>query len=216
MIISGFLTHNLYTQTGNFSFISTLSFSNQSGQSEFGFSGDTSKINFSFISGKVIDWNNNFVGTYNDMSTLTVSGVVGIFTIDYYINNEPVAFGMDKPTGYFNKIYTNAQNQNFDFNLFIQGDVPNYIIPQSSIFGTGNALVPITITNNSNFPFEIFSGNVNSSKFSLASGLTGYVNNTFTFNLIPSGISSIGLNQMPINLYTNFGLVSTNISMSGF
>jgi len=48
----------------------------------------------------------------------------------------PIAFGVNRPTGYFNKIYSGGQNQDADLNLVIQGNMPTYTIPPSSVFST--------------------------------------------------------------------------------
>src|SRR4051812_42195704 len=108
MIISQYKQHDVYTQTGSFSFAGLIKPKSTSGISVFGLSGtqNQNKIEFKLVSGRIYDWNSNFVSSYfsNRNEPINISGVVGVDSVDYYINEEPLAFGIPRRTGHFNKI----------------------------------------------------------------------------------------------------------------
>lgn len=216
MIITGSLTHPIYTQTGTFYFSTDLSFQNPTGQMLFGFSGKNGQTYFSFKNGKIYDWNNNLIGFYNNLSSVNISGRINTNTADYYLNNQPIAFGVNKPTGYISGIYVNATNQVVDIDLNVNGDRPNYLV-SGSIFNTGSATTPYTIFNYSPLSFRIFSGALvgNTTRFALQNIPTGYVQNSLVFNLLTSGTLSLGSGLISLDLYTDFGLEHTKFVVSG-
>ena len=223
MIINQFIKHDLYTQTGNFSFNVTVTPNDITGINIFGLSGSKNKnnIEFKFISGHIIDWHNQFVGVYNntDKNLINISGIVGSNSVDYYINNKPIAFGIQRTTGYLDTIYANSYYNSFNLDLFINGSQPAYSINSLISFQTGTSFIPFSIFNNSLFPFSIFSGDYlgETDRFSLSGIPTGIVpsSGSLVFNLLPSGNNLAGSNFESFNFYTNFGIINPSINFSG-
>lgn len=216
MIVTGSLRHPIYTQTGTCYFSADLSFSNPTGQMVFGFSGHNNQTYFSFTNGKIFDWRNNLIGFYNNVDSLNLSGNINTGTVDYYLNSEPIAFGVHRTTGHISGIYARVTNQTVNMELNVNGGRPDYLI-SGSVFNTGSTTTPYTIFNYSSLPFRIFSGTLvgNTTRFSLQTIPTGYVQNSLTFNLLTSGQLSLGSGLISLDLYTDFGLEHTKFTVSG-
>lgn len=216
MIITGSSKHPIYTQTGVFYFSADLSFSNPTGQMVFGFSGQNNQTYFSFLNGKVYDWRNNLIGFYDNINSVNLSGNINTGTADYYLNSEPVAIGVHKPTGYISGVFARATNQTVDLELNINGSRPDYLV-SGSVFNTGSTTTPYTIFNYSPLSFRIFSGTLvgNTTRFALQTIPTGYVQSSLTFNLLTSGQLSLGSGLISLDLYTDFGLEHTRFTVSG-
>jgi hypothetical protein len=212
MITSTFLTHNFYKQSGNFSFLLNLAIDSLTGILNFGFSGN-SILNFDCKSGKIIDNHNNYVEAYQKNVISNISGNISPTLYDYYINNNPVAFGLSRSIGNLDYFYINPQNCEATFDLFIKGDKPNYSLTNSINFNSGITSIPIAITNNS-LPFRIFSGIYQgiSSKASLSGVPMNVPTGTTVFYINQSGLS--GAVTFPFQLLTNFG--TQGFVISGF
>lgn len=216
MEITGFTKRAFFEQTGNFSFLSTLTFSQNSGFCELGFSGQT-KIPFYFNNGKIIDKSGYFFSSYSENIPINFSGNISPNTIDYFVNNETISLGLPRDTGYLNYFYIDGTNNNLDLELYINGDVPNFSFDDNITYDTGSLNIPVSITNNSNIPFKIFSGQFlgNSGLFNLSGFPTGLINGnqskTFYFNQNNVG----GANQLSILMYSDFGREIITINASG-
>lgn len=212
MFFNSFSKRNFYTQTGAFSFGFDLQIDSLSGSVEIGFSG-FNKTNWSFLSGKIYDFNNNFVGTYDNNPT-TISGTISSQTVDYYINGYPVAFGEKRPTGFLDYFYINPINNNAVMDLIINGTMPNYTITSFIPFNSNSSILTGQITNNS-LPFKIFSGSFlgDTSKANLSGVPTGIITGTVPFYITQTGIT--GNTTFPISFYTNFGIITPSISGVG-
>ncbi len=216
MIYDTLAKRSIYTQSGQFSFLLNLLIDNMTGIANFGFSGTSGAklINFTCRSGKFIDNKNNYVESYRDDVFTIVSGNISPNSIDYYINNNPMAFGSNRITGNIDYFYIDPLDCTATFDLYINGDKPNYTITKSVSFNTGQFNVPITITNNS-LPFKIFSG--------IYQGDTNRANISGVPGNVPTGTSIFYINQnglsgavtFPFQLQTNFGPQSFLISGQG-
>ena len=205
MITNSIIKHNFYKQSGAFSFLLNLSIDNTTGILNFGFSGDAGKsFNLECKSGKFVDHKNNYIDSYAENIIYSVSGNVDNNSLDYFINNNPASFGLSRPTGHLDYFYIDPQNCTVDFDLFIQGEIPDYIVICPTIFNSGITNIPITITNNS-FPFKIFSGFYNGDKTKAnVSGIPSLIPTGITeFYIRQSGLS--GNVSFPVKLQTNFG-----------
>lgn len=215
MIATSFTKHNFYTQTGNFSFELDILVNNVTGICNFGFSGSASGNNFTFQckSGKFIDNNNHYVDSYIEDVSNTVSGNISSNTVDYFINDDPVAFGLARPTGNLDYFYIQPQNCEVEFDVFINGDEPNYTVTSPYNFDSGITNIPVTITNNS-LDFRIFTGFYQgNSNYANISGVPSIAPNGITgFYIRHSGLS--GFVTFPFQLLTNFGL--QNFTLNGY
>lgn len=157
-ISSGTLFRNFSSQD-NFSFYFGGSFSTCSGISNIGFSGSDGKLNFlNFTSGNIFDFNNNCVYSYNPQDELTISGNILPNQINYFINNKLISISPKNNNFAYNIFYINTDRSEIDFNLQINGDIPNYniVFPENINFG-----LPFTahiVNEDSNKKFSIFSG----------------------------------------------------------
>lgn len=215
MITDSFLKHNFYSQSGDFSFLLNLTVNNLTGICNFGFSGSFggNKFNFECKSGKFIDNKNHYVDSYFEDVLNTISGNVSLNTIDYFINNNPAAFGLNRQTGNLDYFYIEPQNCEVEFDLFVNGDEPSYTVTSPYNFSSGVTNIPVTITNNS-LAFKIFTGfyqgndlyaNISDIPNNVPTGITG-------FYIQQSGLS--GFVTFPFQLLTNFG--PQNFILNGY
>ncbi len=217
MNFNSFLNRNLYTQTGSFAFNAIFGLPSNTGKTIFGFSGQVTDFHFSLISGKIYDHKNNFISSYDFNAPINVSGNIGRNSIDYYINNEPLGFGIPRTTGYISNVYINPIQDLGNLDLFIYGNAPSYSITESLVFSTGTQQVPITFTNHSSYPIQIFSGDYlgDLGKFSLSGVPSGTITSSQNFYLSTSGAKTVGNNPIPITFYTNFGTFTHTSNYSG-
>jgi hypothetical protein len=205
-----------------FSFEISIENSTVSGVSNIGFSGDSGNLNlFKFNSGKILDLNNRYVWSYNPRENIIISGNIGSGYLNYFINNKPVCLFFPRGNVYYDNFYANTNDSTLDFDLIIEGQIPEYeIIYPKNV--DSNQVVTGYIKNISS-PLErslkIFSGAILNFNFD-------YTLNTLStdvisgeksgaFILTPSGINDLGevsLNTTNLTLNTNFGTFTQQLT----
>lgn len=205
MIVSGFKQRNIYTQTDIFQYQFNPSLSNTSGRCDFGFSGASGVINWKLESGRIFDYNNNYLFSYQANSEVLISGSLSSGSNDFWINNNPIYIGQQKTGNNYNYFYINPSNVTVNFNLFINGNVPNYSYSVFDSYYSGE-LLTLNFVNQSNYPITIFSGATSNPNFSVvnATGISIAGNSTGIIYLAASGFSPF-LQDIPLDFYTNFG-----------
>jgi hypothetical protein len=213
MKINSFKKRAFFKQTGNFSFLAELTFPSTKTDFEIGFSGDTT-LPFYFKKGKIIDRNGYFLGSYNAQELVSFSGNFSTTGIDYFINNDPKAFNINRPTGNLDYFYINPSEE-FDIDIYIKGVKPSYSFTNSVNYNTGDSVIPINLTNNSNTPFKIFSGEFlgDNNLFNLSGFPTGLITGTKTFYFNQNNVG--GANNLTVLMNTDFGQEIFNIQASG-
>lgn len=215
MIVSGYKQRNIYTQNDIFQYQFNPSLSNTSGRCDFGFSGQSGVINWKLESGRIFDYNNNYLFSYQANSEVLISGSLSSGSNDFWVNNNPIYIGQQKTGNNYNYFYINPSNVTVDFNLFINGNVPDY---SYSVFDTyySGELLTLNFVNQSNYPITIFSGATSNPNFSVvnATGISIAGNSTGVIYLAASGFSPF-LQDIPLDFYTNFGDFSFLFNGSG-
>lgn len=215
------IKRNLYGQTGNFQFNSILSIESLFGGVNIGVSGYTYdnnilKINTYCNSGKIFDDSGRFVGVYSPNKIFNISGNLTSRRYDLFIDNKPVSFGNIKQTGVINYFYISPVNTSCSYSFLANGERPNLLAGnvycETGSPGTGY------ITNNTNLPVRIFSGDIinitNDSVFSLSGLFTGNLINSEVYNIIPKGRESLGDYNVNLRLYTNGGTIDYPVFIS--
>ena len=218
MEISGYKKRYLYPQTGIIDYQASLSFDNIVGVSSFGFSGESgnNSIEFSAKSGKFYlneSGNSLFLQSYSAGDQVFISGNISPKTHDLFYNNSPLFLGRPKSTGLLNLFYVNSQNVNTDISLNINGDTPNFYYDPFESFFSGQS-IPVQITNQSAFPFKIFSGNSLNDNFTLSGANNVSVASSYTLYLNANNFSN-GNQSIPIELFTDFGTQNLLFNASG-
>ncbi|MFA5235035.1 MAG: hypothetical protein WC390_11610 [Sulfurimonas sp.] len=205
MQVSGFKQRNIYTQNDIFQYQFSCSLSNTSGSCEFGFSGQSGVINWDLESGRIYDYNSNYLYSYQSNIETLISGSLSAASNDIWINNNPIYLGQAKSGTNYNYFYINPESCVVDFNLFINGNVPDYSYSIFDTYYSGEQLT-LNFVNQSNYPITIFSGDTSNPNFSLinATGLVVNGNSTGVIYLESSGFSPF-LQDIPLSFYTNFG-----------
>lgn len=213
--LSGTQVRSISDQTGNIGFSFAVTDYSSTGSTVVGLSG-TNLFTFSFNNGKIYDPKNNFVGAYDRGVPVTVSGQLGQTSYDYYINNNLVALGNSYNSGKYSWIYTNS-NCNASLDSFINGVPPNYYLDLTGKYQSQNYNVTGAIINtNPAVQFRLFDVEINqsSSPYSVESFTSSNISGT---GYIVLTSSEVGLTDyiVPLTLYTNFGTIPVNFTVSG-
>jgi hypothetical protein len=223
MILNSGIKYRSIPSNKEFSFSSIINLNNTSGISNFGFSGESEILNFfSFKSGKILDFNNRHVFSYNPNEDISISGNMGYNFINYFINNLPICLYCPRQTGYFNNFYINTANSTINFNLVLQSESPsfNFNFPQNVNFGQDITGSIVNLANDNLKSFKIFTGgltllNVNYLISDLPGsdiygGQSGAIKLNFNDTLELQGVTGTSL---LLNLTTNFGAIEKQIDL---
>lgn len=182
----------------------------------FGFSGTSSNVSFSGVSGKLYDPEGRVVYGYSETFPFSISFSCDESNYDYYINNTLRCSKGVKSNIEFDKFFFNCNGLTADVNFNIYGPEVDYSLTFPNSFSgdylTGN------FENKSDSNVVIFTG-------SLTAGNTDYFStdliNNITVNANTSGAVVLsttlprgGINSfIDLTLNTNFGDVSQTISI---
>ncbi len=163
-------------------------------------SGESREVDFSFVSGKIIDPQNRYVYSYLENKNFNLSGNIYDDNYEYYIDDTPVCFGGTKEKNVIDKVYVSANNCIITTDLYIAADAPSYEFTQGDSFSKGG-VYNINITNNNqNLPFTILNGTLLNENF-LITNLPLRV--TGSENIIVSGSSDLATGNYSETLSLN-------------
>jgi hypothetical protein len=211
MILSGLKSRSIL-ETDSLAFDLDLSLSKINGSGEFGFSGENKTLNFKFISGRIYDFNGNYVYSYLANESFNISGDIQTGSYIYYINQDPVGIN-NKNNFKISKFYTNSMNCGLDVDLNIRSSSPNYDLNINNFYYTGGYLSGNFINNITGFAIKVFSGQVTQN--------TGFSLYSIPSNINQTGNILISTNPIPatynlrLYLYTNFGTINKSFVVSG-
>lgn len=200
-------------QTGNFSYRFLFSSPNTLEEFSFGLSGD-GRVPFRIKNGKVYDGDNRFIAGVEPNSSFEFSGNVSHVTDDLFVNGVPTYIGRGRNVGQIDSFYFDARTTSVDYEFYLIGQRPNFEIQQFISYSSGENPT-CSITNLSNFPFDISDFSISSSVYS-PSGFPNSVSASGSGQLIfcPSYFQG-GVQDVDITLQTNFGVVSETLQVSG-
>ena len=217
MLISGTRYRSIYPQSivnWNFQFQPTSS----SGRFGLSFISDSGDIPiFSIKNGKILTDDGKLLGGHEPFNDINLSGNISNGSIDLYDTNGPLYLGYGSLnyniiTGF--KLNCNENPVDLKF-LNILGDVPQYFYDENLYYKSGDK-IKISLLNDGDFDFKIFSGNINTSIFSV-SGLNNLVipaNDSGHFYLIHNGIF-VDFLRTKIVADTDFGTRELPLTISG-
>lgn len=214
---------SISSQPSKFSYSVDISSLNQTGTLTLGFSGQSGNhFNFILKSGKIFDYNNHFVSTFSNSSTVKIQGNVENNKQSYYINNTPIKFNQQLNTGagQIDSFYVIPSNVSPDISFSILGEKPSYLTSLIN-FGEFNTTgTGYLINTDSSRYFRLHSGVSNNSDYTWVSGFTGVINTgqsgvyLVKKNYSPTDATDFSESafQVDLSLYTNFGEIQNNIS----
>ncbi len=209
MNISGsnsIIKRNIYPQTGNCSFVFTGNVVNTTGQFKIGFSGDAGDYYVILESGKILDKNYDFLGSYNSYVDFGLKYEISSGTYNIFINNTPVKLASSKNTGIIDYFYVWRNDESeitFDTSIF-GGSKPSLTIAEVGyLLNTGQDVVSGLFSNRSSFPIKLFDMESNSVALTLVKP-TGQIYSGSYF-LYSGDFANINL-EYPIEtiFYTNY------------
>ena len=222
MIFSG-LNFKSLPEFDSLSFDLSISIDSISGSGSFGFSGsgtdgDSRIMNLNFESGKIKDFNKNYIGSYFPNKQINFSGDIFSGGHVYYMNNNVVSLSGTQDYFKFKRFFYNSNGFNIDSQLKIYTEKPITTFSLPSYFDISGTY---TGSLEKNVEFEIFSGDIaggHAPMLSLDSTDFNPGNKTGSFTLTTgnnTGLYSNRLYQTFLNLYTSYGNFSAPLSFTG-
>tara|TARA_Y100001973_G_C5209212_1_gene344179 strand:+ start:11848 stop:12630 length:783 start_codon:yes stop_codon:yes gene_type:complete len=161
--------NNIYLISGDFfrrieersevSFDSKVKNSNLTGVFSFGFSGDGNIYKFSFLSGKVIDPNDNYVFSYGDHETIKISGNLNDAHHSYYINEKPFQLSGTKNSFNVQRFFAEVDDVEANFDMYVFGNGSGGLDVSFDEEIDDGKIIDMTIHNSgSGISFDVFSG----------------------------------------------------------
>jgi len=215
MIISGYNYRSIFEQTG-LSFDFNCSIDNITGSGAFGFSGEGNQIQFTFQSGKIYDFENRYVNSYQINTNFNISGDIENNNYSYYINNNPISFDGVRSNLKIQNFYYNAKNCNLNTSLILNGaNSPDYTLFFPSDFQISKPFTGYIYNNINNLNFKVFSGSLDSTGNFNINYIDSTVSGLKSGRVIFNSANEVGAYNITVNLYTNFGAISQNILLTG-
>jgi hypothetical protein len=223
MIITGQKQIFLSSQPNKFSYDLAISSLNNSGGLAIGFSGQSGNfLNYTFESGRIYDYNGDFVYSYGSNSTINISANVENSVQSYFINNVPIKLGeiLNTGAGQVDTFYINPTNVTPEITFSFYGDRPSFYFSTvnfNELNPTGTGYI---VNNDPLRYFQFYSGASTNTDYSYVSGFTGIIGPgqsgavlwRKTFEPSSADDFSNSLFELSGNIYTNFGQLNTGFS----
>ena len=215
MLFSGYNYRSIFEQTG-LNFNLNISINNVTGSGAFGFSGENKQIQFTFQSGRIFDFENRYINSYIPQQNIKISGDLEGTNYSYYIDDSPICFNGIKNNFKVQRFFYDASNCILNSSLILKGlNEPLYTLNLPPTFAVSKTYTGSILNNTNELGFKIFSGQLlPTGQFSLNS-IDNTISGLKTGNIKINTINQIGIYNLTINLYTNFGLVSRNFDVTG-
>lgn len=201
------ISRSIATQT-SCSFATVINLDKVTGDFWFGFNGSGNQ-SFLFRSGIIYDPEGLPSFSYIQNTLTSISGNIENGHLNYWMNNIPVSFQASLPNYISGFNFTWDETKvNPNYNLYILGDAPEYFITTQTPVSTGqniNGYIQ-NLKTNPNLSMRIFSGYVTNFTSSFISLFTGNIPGGSSGAFVLTGISNIGIFNLPIQLFTNFGV----------
>ena len=189
MILSG-LNFRSLPEYDEWSHDSIVSLSDVSGTGFLGFSGSgvgavEKQVGYKFLSGKIYDFEDNYIFSYSKDSLIKISGDIFPTSYTSYINSVPINFSGQKDYFRLGQIVydTDRCKMNVETNIHAK-EFPNYDFDLPESFQAGNAFTGYLIDKDPNF--RVFSGELYNGYYQL-----------FNISGLPTGgHGKIGPNQL--------------------
>lgn len=177
MIISG-NTYRSVLRENRFSTDLGLSFNTSTGICDIGFSGQNKAYKLSFVSGKILDNENRYCGSYLPNTQVNINTNFSGAAYDYSINGDQIVRSGLKDDFYAERFFINLTGCILDSLISIRSEKPTLYLSTPQTFITGG-YVTGSLISNSPSGIKVFSGNFDSqSSFSFQNIPTGLVKST--------------------------------------
>ena len=215
MLVSGYNYRSIFEQTG-LSFDLNCSINNVTGSGAFGFSGEGNQVQFTFQSGRIYDFENRYVSSYQTNTSFSISGDIENTNYSYYVNKTPVCFNGVKSNFKVQNFFYNASNAILDTSLKINSiDPANFTLLFPSTFQVGKTFTGQIVNNSSNLAFKIFSGSLIPTNSFTLNSIDTTISGLKSGNIKLNTVNEVGGYFLTLNLYTNFGLIQNDLVLTG-
>lgn len=157
------LKRSVYTQSGNFGFVGTLTVDNTTGQYRFGMSGAGGALEFTLSSGRLY-YGNQFIHTYRSYQPLTIEAQFTTGSANVLKDGTPLIYGAPKATGNYDYLYLTRANAGMaaTWDVEVSGNsTPTFTISQLGyLLTSGQAGVTGYFANQSRFPLRVFDSRI--------------------------------------------------------
>ena len=205
-------------ESTDFSFSSDFSLAGLTGLGEFSLSGQNNKIKFDFESGKIFDNENNYIRSYSNNETISISGDVSSNGYSYYINSEPFALGASKPNFKLQKVCFESTGLSFsNVATEIRGTKPDYYITFPETFVASGYHTGHIVNDSASLGFRVLGVDV------VGDYNTYWSVTEFDKDILPNNSGKIVVQDLSgspvyhtgeykIKVNTNFGPIQTGVS----
>ena len=173
MIISG-NTYRSVLRENRFSTDLGLSFNTSTGICDIGFSGQNKAYKLSFVSGKILDNENRYCGSYLPNTQVNINTNFSGAAYDYSINGDQIVRSGLKDDFYAERFFINLTGCVLDSLISIRSEKPTLYLSTPQTFITGG-YVTGSLISNSPSGIKVFSGTFDSQS-------------SFSFQNIPTGL----------------------------
>lgn len=193
-----------------------LSFSNATGASEIGFSGDGKRFLFSFVSGKIFDNEGRYFSSYVPNNRFSLSTEFSGSAYGYSIEDDRVLFSGQKDNFYVDRFFVNTTGCDINANVSIYGNKPTFSLVLNPTFVTGNPITGYFISNSLS-GVKVFSGQFqDGSNLYFSSLPTGYIRNGVSGQaVLLQNVTGIGYFITKASFQTSAGSYDQDIAISG-
>jgi len=180
MIISG-NTFRSVLRENRFSADFGLSFDSCTGVCDMGFSGQNKTYKISFVSGKILDNEKRYCGSYLPDNQININTNFSGTAYDYSINGDLIVKSGAKDDFYAERFFVNLTGCVLDSSIQIKSEKPSLTLSTNQTFITGSYITG-TLSSNSASGVKIFSGSFDS-------------DSTFSFYSIPTQLVKASSSQ---------------------
>jgi len=180
MIISG-NTFRSVLRENRFSADFGLSFDSCTGVCDIGFSGQNKTYKISFVSGKILDNEKRYCGSYLPDNQININTNFSGTAYDYSINGDLIVNSGAKDNFYAERFFVNLTGCVLDSSIQIKSEKPSLTLSTDQTFITGSYITG-TLSSNSASGVKVFSGSFDS-------------DSTFSFYSIPTGLVKASSSQ---------------------
>jgi hypothetical protein len=208
-----------FTHRKDLSFLmKSFSVDNVSGEATFGVSGESQTLELKFEQGKIKDFNNVYVGSYDPSSNLEIAGDISKDHYNLKIDGKNISRGIDKNDFKIEKFFINTTDCNLSTDLYIYGDLIDYTITAPSSITVGDTFTVSMSNSSADAKFYIYSVEIMGSQSPFYSVNPSYLKEidsgqSIDFSITSSLSSGFGNHQLDLNIKTNIGTITKTISL---
>jgi hypothetical protein len=199
--------------------LQNLYLNNSTGVAEIGVSGQGQMLCFSFVSGRILDPQKRFIGSYRPDEETSIRAELSDNVYRYYIDSGLFCDGESKNSIVYKYFFVNVTGCSLSVNPYLYAPQPNVSIQFENEFRAGTFATG-RVVNNSDISFQIFDSSYifkNGDKPSFNKRISGAVSGNASFGFQLPDITSGALDgpvPFTFNLETSYGGLTSDFVLN--